>query len=81
MKQGLSLAPATRQVAGLAVPHDLAYVTPYASPALDLAGILFRQSPAHEISAKPLEPAARVVGVNPPLWRHSERGWLASTPK
>ena len=65
MEQGLALAPATGQVARLAVAYDLPYVTPHGFPALGLAGILFGQSPADLISAIPLEPAAWVVGVDP----------------
>lgn len=65
MEQGLALARATGQVARLAVADDLPDVTPYGSPALNLAGILFGQSPADVISAIPLEPAAWVVGVDP----------------
>src|ERR1700674_2795037 len=65
MKQGLALASAARQVARLAVTQDLPYMTAHGFPALDLARILLGQPPAHVIPAIPLEPAARVVAVNP----------------
>src|SRR5262249_28322366 len=36
-------------------------------PAFDLTAVFFRHPPAQIIAAIPLEPAARVIGVNPTL--------------
>src|SRR5262245_11562223 len=36
-------------------------------PPLDLAGVLFPHSPAEIVPAVPLEPAARVIGMDPPF--------------
>src|SRR5260370_1053289 len=81
VQQSLALTRSTHQVAGLAVPLNLRDVPPDRLPSLDLACVLVRHTAAHVITAVPLEPAARIVGVNPALRRQTDSGWLASMPK
>src|SRR5262245_8217616 len=49
------------------MPLDLAQVAAYRLPSPDLAAILVGQAPAHVITTIPLEPAARIAGMNPSL--------------
>src|SRR6476646_3132343 len=67
----LTIAPGTT-VAGLitvfAVAFDLRHVATHSVPAPDLSRILFWYSPAHVVAAIPLEPSARIVGMNPTLF-------------
>ena len=67
VQQGLPLFSATVAIARLTIFSDSPGMSFDRLPAAYLALILFAQSPAHIISAVPLEPAARVVGVYPPL--------------
>ncbi len=67
MQQRLALARAAGEVAALAGPLDLSNVPADRLPALDLPGILVRHAAAHVVAAVPLEPAARIVGVDPAL--------------
>src|SRR3954453_15546103 len=64
MEQGLPLPPATVKIAGRAMFLELRYVSPKRPPALDLAEIIGMAAPG-ERTAKPLEPAARIVGMDP----------------
>jgi len=52
-------------VTGLAVPLDLCDVSSDSLPSLDLARVLLRHAATHVIAAVPLEPAPRIVRVNP----------------
>jgi hypothetical protein len=52
---------------GLAVPLDLPDVSAHRLPSPDLPPVLVGQAAAHVVAAVPLEPTARVVGVNPTL--------------
>ena len=77
VQQRLALAAAAEQVARLAVLLHLADVAADRLPALDLAAVLRRHAAAHVIAAVPLEPAARVVLVDPALLaaRPTAAGW------
>ena len=61
------MARAAENVAAFAVEFDLPDVTPDRLPPPDLPPILVRQTPAHVVAAVPLEPAARIVGMDPTL--------------
>ncbi len=50
-----------------------------AAPNLQM--VLVRQAPAPVVAAVPLEPAARIVWMQPSLAPPPDKGWLASTPK
>src|SRR5262249_29567426 len=65
MKQCLPLARSTRRITWFTVPLDLGDVAPDGFPALDLASILFWHASAKIIATIPLEPTARVIGMNP----------------
>jgi hypothetical protein len=67
VQERLPLSPAAEKVARFAVPPNLLHVPTHGFPPFDLAAVLFRHAPAQIIAAIPLEPAARVVGVNPTL--------------
>src|SRR6185312_15678423 len=54
-------------VAGFAVPLDLRDVPAERTPALDLALIFVTQPPAKIVAAVPLEPAARILAMDPAL--------------
>src|SRR5262245_7885335 len=74
MQQRLALAGAAEEIARLAVALDLADVAADRLPAADLALVLRRQAAAHIVAAVPLEPAARIVGMNPAVVApHRER--------
>ncbi|MEY2585705.1 MAG: hypothetical protein QOD80_1731, partial [Verrucomicrobiota bacterium] len=64
MEQGLALPRATREIARRAMLLQLRDVSPDRPPALDLAKIV-GMAPAEIITAIPLEPAARIVGMDP----------------
>ena len=65
MKQCLTLPPATQQIAGFAILLDLLNVAANRLPAFDLPCVFLRQAAAHVIAAIPLEPAARIVAMDP----------------
>ena len=65
MQQSLALPRPAKNVATLAVTLDLPDVPAHRLPPLDLAQVLILHAAAQIIAAIPLEPAARVVGVNP----------------
>src|SRR6185437_4067701 len=67
MQQSLALPRPAKNIAALAVTLDLPQVPAHRLPPLDLAQVLVLHAAAHIIAAIPLEPAARVVGVNPTL--------------
>ena len=67
VQQRLPLSRPAKQIAWLAVPFDLAHMPAHGFPSLDLPAVLGAQPAAHVIAAIPLEPAARIVGMNPPL--------------
>src|SRR5215813_4820436 len=67
MQQRLALALAAQQVARLAVALNLPHVAADRLPATDLAAVLVRHAAAHVVAAVPLEPAARIVVVDPAL--------------
>ena len=69
VQQRLPLTWTAEGIAGLTVLLDLIDVTPESLPALDLATVFFRHSPAH------------VVAAIQPFLRHSDSGRLASIPK
>src|SRR5262249_50589693 len=67
MQKRLALARPAHWIARLAMLPDLGNVALHRLPAADLAGVLLGQTPAHVVAAIPLEPAARIVGMNPAL--------------
>lgn len=67
MQQRLSLSAAAPCVARFAIAPDLRGVPTHGFPAADLALILVRQSATMEIAAIPLEPSARIIGMDPAL--------------
>jgi hypothetical protein len=68
MQERLALARATHGMAGLAMPSDLRGVSLHSLPAPDLPRILLGHAPAHITAAILLEPAARIVRINPILF-------------
>src|SRR3954471_2403224 len=66
VQQRLALAGAAVEVATLAGPLELADVAAHGFPAPDLARVIGHAAPAI-VAAVPLEPAARIVRVNPAL--------------
>jgi len=74
MKQGLALARMTIERALGTRVADLSNVSPHRPPAFDLAFVVERAT-SHMIPAVPLEPPARIVGINPAFFSpHGE--WL-----
>src|SRR3954468_12826908 len=74
MQQSLALARTAKEIAGLAVALDLPHVAADCLPAADLPLVLGRHPAAEIIAAVPLEPAARIVRVQPALVApHRER--------
>jgi hypothetical protein len=67
VQQGLALPLAAGEIARLAVALDLAHVPANGFPALDLARVLLGQAAAQIVAAIPLEPAARIVRMDPAL--------------
>ena len=65
MKQCLTLPRATQQIAGFAILLDLPNVAANRLPAFDLPCVFLRQAAAHVIAAIPLEPAARIIAMDP----------------
>jgi hypothetical protein len=65
VQQGLTLTRAAEYVAGLAVFLELTYVTADRFPTSDLAAVFVRHAAAHIVTAMPLQPAARVIFVEP----------------
>src|SRR5262245_54317740 len=67
MQQRLALAGTAPEVTRLAGASYLRDVPAHRLPAADLALIRSRQPPAAPVAAIPLEPAARIVGMDPAL--------------
>jgi hypothetical protein len=67
VKKSLSLAFAAGLVAWLAVKFELSDVSSHCLPPPNLPPVFLRHSAANIISAVPLKPAARIVGVYPSL--------------
>src|SRR5262249_47939058 len=67
VQERLALSPAAEKIGRFAMPPDLLHVPTHGFPAFDLTAVFFRHPPAQIIAAIPLEPAARVIGVNPTL--------------
>ena len=67
MQQGLPLAGAAKGIPRLTLLQDRGDMPPESLPALDLAPILFKQSATHVVAAVPLEPAPRVVLIDPAI--------------
>ena len=65
VQQCLALAPPAQQIAGLAMLLDLPDMAADRFPAADLPRVLIRHAAAHVVAAIPLEPAARIVGMEP----------------
>jgi hypothetical protein len=65
MKQSLSLTRPARQVPRFTVLLDLRDMPPDGLPTFDLAGIFFGYAATYVIAAIPLEPASRVVFMDP----------------
>src|SRR5262245_34182820 len=65
VQQSLALTRPAHRVAGLAMPSNLRDVPSNRLPALDLARIFGRHAAAQVVATIPLEPAARIVGMNP----------------
>jgi hypothetical protein len=66
MQQRLSLFSAATPISVGAMFFNLRLVPSHGAPSLDLAFIIWT-SAAHEVSAIPLKPAARIFPVNPTL--------------
>src|SRR6516162_843424 len=75
MQQRLALTAPAQEIAGFAMAFDLGDVPANSFPAPDLAGVLGRHAAAHVVTAVPLEPTARIIGVNPSL-PAPDRQWL-----
>src|SRR5262249_35458642 len=67
VQQRLALALAAQEIARLAVALDLAHVATDRLPAPDLAAVLVRHAAPHVVAAVPLEPAARIIAMDPAL--------------
>ena len=67
VQQSLPLPPAAGQVASFAVSFNLPDVPAHRLPALNLPLIFRRHTAAHIIATIPLEPATRIIGVDPSL--------------
>ena len=67
MQQGLALASAAKQIAALAVLLYLPHMTAYGLPPLDLPRVLIWHAAAHIIATVPLEPATRIIRMDPAL--------------
>src|SRR5690348_6270338 len=67
MQKRLALARPTEQIAALAIALDLAHMPADGAPAADLPAILLGQAATHVITAIPLEPATRILGMDPAL--------------
>jgi hypothetical protein len=68
------LARTAKRIARLTIHSDLRDVAPERLPALDLARVFLGHSATHVVAAVPLEPAARILGVNAAfLLPHRER--------
>ena len=65
MKKSLSLVFAAGLVTGLAVKFDLPDVSSHCLPPPNLSKVFLRRTAAHIVSAVPLKPAARIVGLYP----------------
>src|SRR5262245_43466391 len=65
IQQRLPLAAPAEEVARLTIFLHLPHMTEDCFPALDLPAIFVRHAPAHVIAAVPLEPATRIVGMDP----------------
>ena len=76
VKESLSLAFPAGLVAGLAVKFDLPDVSSHCLPPPDLSKVFLRRTAADIISAIPLKPAARIVGVCPSVLAPDGQ-WLA----
>jgi hypothetical protein len=66
VQHGLPLAGPTEDVAALARTLDLAHVAAHGAPAPDLPRIVVHAA-AEIVAAVPLEPAARIIRVDPAL--------------
>ena len=64
VEQCLPLPGAAGQIAGAAVSLELGNVPPDGSPSFDLSFVV-GAAPSHEVAAVPLEPAARVLMIDP----------------
>src|SRR3954452_24858829 len=67
MQQCLALAGAAEQIARLAILLHLPDMPADRLPALDLTAVFLRHAAAQGVAAVPLEPAARIVAVQPAL--------------
>src|SRR3974377_1397362 len=67
VQHGLALPGAAGQIARFTMPAYLADMAGHCLPAFALGPILARNSTAHEVTAIPLKPTTRIVGMNPPL--------------
>jgi hypothetical protein len=64
MQKGLTLFGMTRRIAGAAIVLDLRDVADHLFPATDLTRIILVAT-THVIAAIPLEPAARIIRMDP----------------
>ena len=74
MHERLALARAAHGIARLAMLPDLRYVALHRLPSPELARILLGHAPAHVVTAIPLEPSARIVGMYPALLPPFQQG-------
>lgn len=65
MEQRLSLSLPAGEIPSFAISHDLRDVALHGEPSADLAIVFPRHPSTSVVSAVPLEPAARIRGVNP----------------
>src|SRR5687768_14374362 len=66
MQQRLSLFGAAFRLTWRTVLSDLRDVTPYRTPAFDLA-LVIRTTTSHVVAAVPLKPTARICVIDPPF--------------
>jgi hypothetical protein len=77
MQQSLPLSTPTVQVTFAAVIDHLGNMAAHGFPAGDLASVVIT-TPAHVVATIPLEPPARVIGMDPSLLTPI-RQWLRRT--
>src|SRR6476661_449304 len=66
VQHGLTLSPATFEIALLAIPLDRRHMAPDGAPALDLSRVVGRTA-AHVVAAVPLKPPSRILRTDPTL--------------
>ena len=81
LQQCLSLSGSARKVAWLTVIAQLRCMSSKCLPAFDLAHVLVGHAAPHIVAAIPLEPSARIVGMEPSLSSPLRQGAAGIDPK